>query len=131
MLKKLQVELPMILEVDNKGAVDFINGWSVSGRLRHIQNKMYYLRELKEAGLIKITWKKGEEMTSDIFTKNLPLKLLEKHGSKFYGEDGYHFKRYKEEEDDRDITGVSMNAYDEAIVEYEYYQELFATLIDE
>jgi hypothetical protein len=39
----LDVQLPMILEVDNKGAVDFINGWSVSGRTRHIEVKQYFL----------------------------------------------------------------------------------------
>ena len=26
----LEVKLPMILEIDNRGAFDFINGWSVS-----------------------------------------------------------------------------------------------------
>jgi hypothetical protein len=39
----LDVQLPMILEVDNKGAVDFINGLSVSGRTRHIEVKQYFL----------------------------------------------------------------------------------------
>ena len=29
---ELEVKLPMILEIDNRGAFDFINGWSVSGR---------------------------------------------------------------------------------------------------
>jgi hypothetical protein len=29
----LQVELPMLLEIDNKGAKDLINNWSVGGRL--------------------------------------------------------------------------------------------------
>jgi hypothetical protein len=75
----------MILEVDNKGAVDFINGWSVSGRTRHIEVKQYFLRELKEQGIIKIVWKSGDEMTSDIFTKNLPPSLSEYHGHKLYG----------------------------------------------
>ena len=43
-----------ILEVDSKGAIDFINGWYVSGRTRHIEVKQYFLRELKEQGTIKI-----------------------------------------------------------------------------
>ena len=70
-------------------------------------------------------------MTSNIFTKNLPLKLQEKHGCKFYGKDEYHFERYKEEEsDDRDTTNVSMDVGEEAIAAHKYYQEIFATLID-
>ena len=32
----LFVELPMVLEVDNMGAVHLVNNWSVSGRTRHI-----------------------------------------------------------------------------------------------
>ena len=38
-----RVHPPMILEVDNKGAVNFINDWSVAGQTRHIQNKQYFL----------------------------------------------------------------------------------------
>ena len=33
----LEVELPMILEMDNKGAVDLANNWSVGGRTRHVE----------------------------------------------------------------------------------------------
>ena len=82
----------MILEVDNKGAVDICNNWSVAGRTRHIEVKQYYLRELKEAGILKVWWKSGTEMSSDIFTKNLGGPLFEKHGSKFYGKDKYCMK---------------------------------------
>ena len=32
----LVVELPMVLEVDNMGAVHLANNWNVSGRTRHI-----------------------------------------------------------------------------------------------
>jgi hypothetical protein len=39
----LQVELPMLLEIDNKGAKDLINNWSVRGRLRHIKVKQCFL----------------------------------------------------------------------------------------
>lgn len=35
----LEVQLSMTLEVDSKDAVDFINGWSVSVRTRHIEVK--------------------------------------------------------------------------------------------
>ena len=33
---KLKVELPMVLEMDNSGAVDTVNSWSVGGRTRHV-----------------------------------------------------------------------------------------------
>ncbi len=44
----LKVELPMKLEIDNKGAVDLINSFSVWGCTRHINVKQCFLRELKE-----------------------------------------------------------------------------------
>ena len=51
---ELKVELPMVIEIDNKGSVDLINNWSVSGRTRHIDAKKNYLRELKENGVIEL-----------------------------------------------------------------------------
>jgi hypothetical protein len=35
----LKVEKPMILEIDNKGAVNLITNWSVGGRTRHIDTR--------------------------------------------------------------------------------------------
>eukprot|EP00957_Ditylum_brightwellii_P009335 706359-Ditylum_brightwellii.AAC.1 len=54
----LQVELPMTLYIDNKGAADFSNNWSIGGRTRHVEVKQYFLRELKETGIVEIKWKK-------------------------------------------------------------------------
>jgi hypothetical protein len=48
----LLVELPMLLDVDNKGAKDLVNNWSVGGRLRHVEVNQFFLRALKEQGLI-------------------------------------------------------------------------------
>jgi hypothetical protein len=45
----LQVELPVKLEIGNKGAVDLINIFGVGGCKRHIDIKQCFLRELKEA----------------------------------------------------------------------------------
>jgi len=36
--------LPMILEVENKWAVDLINNYSVGGRTQHMETRQYYLR---------------------------------------------------------------------------------------
>ena len=125
----LKVELPMIIEVDNKGAVDFCNNWSVAGRTRHIEVKQYFLRELKEAGILKVKWKSGDDMTSDIFTKNLGGPLFEKHGCKFYGKDKYHIesllKRNKSKGiDDPEISFVAFEAYKE-------YRSFWKEMIDD
>ncbi len=66
----LKVKLPMILEIDNKGAVDLANNWSIGGGTRHVDVRQCFLRELKESKVIDIRWIKGLENDADAFTKN-------------------------------------------------------------
>jgi uncharacterized protein YlbG (UPF0298 family) len=82
---ELYVELPMSLTMDSKGAKDIINNWSVGGRMRHIEVKYYFLRELKEKGLIKVEWIYSEDNCSDIFTKHLNGAAFHKHIQMFCG----------------------------------------------
>jgi hypothetical protein len=86
----LQVELPMLLEIDNKGAKDLIYNWSVGGRLRHVEVKQFFLRELKEQGLIKVKWLNSEDNSADLFTKNLGGPLFTVHTETLCGPDDYY-----------------------------------------
>ena len=79
----LQIKLPMVLKMDNKGAVDLFNGWSVSGNTRHISTRICFIRELKEAGILSIVWCPGAENAADLFTKNLDREAFEKHAREF------------------------------------------------
>ena len=85
----LKVELPMLLEMDNMGAVHLANNWSVGGRTRHIDVRNHFLRELKEQGLLVIRYVKGDDNDSDIFTKNTSSKVFKRHIPKFVGTDEY------------------------------------------
>jgi len=51
--------------------------------------KQYFLRELKEAGILEVKWQSGLDMTSDVFTKNLGTTLFEKDAAAFVGNDEY------------------------------------------
>jgi hypothetical protein len=88
-----RVRKPMILEVDNKGAVGLANNWSVGGRTRHVAVRQYFLRELKEDGIILTIWLAGDQMSSDLFTKNLARPLFEKHTAIYVGNDEYMRRR--------------------------------------
>ena len=44
----LHVKGPMQLLIDNSGCIDLICNWSSGGRTRHMDAKMFWLRELKE-----------------------------------------------------------------------------------
>jgi hypothetical protein len=85
----LKVQKPMILEMDNKGAVDLTHSWSSTGRTRHIANKLAFLRELKEEGIIECRWISNEDMSSDIFTKNVGGADFQKHLATYVGHDEY------------------------------------------
>jgi hypothetical protein len=80
----------MILNIDNKGAIDHINGWTAGGRTRHIDTKMYFLREMKEQGIIVVRHVPGTLNRADLFTKNLDGKAFERHTEAFCGVDKYH-----------------------------------------
>jgi hypothetical protein len=56
----LHVQLPMIFEIENKGAVYFVINSSVGGRARDVGTRNYVLRQLKEEGIIKVIWTLGE-----------------------------------------------------------------------
>jgi hypothetical protein len=76
----------MILEVDNKGAVDIINSFSVGGCTRHIDIKQCFLRELKEAKQLVVNWIPGLENSADMFTKNLDGPLFKRYAEQLLGE---------------------------------------------
>ena len=91
------MKLPMILEMDNKGAVDLANNWSIGGCTRHVDVRQCFLRELKESKVMDIRWIKGSENNADAFTKNLDGPAFEKCIRKLVGQD-VHMKSYTSEQ---------------------------------
>ena len=79
----------MQLQIDNRGTVDLANSWSIGGRTRHIDVRQVFLRELKEQGIINVTWIPGSENEADIFTKNLDGPLFETFTQAFTDKDQY------------------------------------------
>eukprot|EP00957_Ditylum_brightwellii_P055820 4229169-Ditylum_brightwellii.AAC.1 len=55
----LKVELPMELHIDNNRAVDLANNQSAEGKIRHMENRVFFLSYLKETEIIETKWKKG------------------------------------------------------------------------
>ena len=85
----LKVKLGMILEMDNKGAVNLANNWSLEGRTRHVNVKNHFLQELKDEGLMVIRHVAGDDNDADIFTKNTMAAIFAKHIPNFFGVDEY------------------------------------------
>ena len=80
---KSMAKLPMKLKIDNKGAVDFADNWTIGGCVRHVDVHLHFLRELKKQRIIDTEWISNTEMSSDIFTKNVSGPEFLKHASKF------------------------------------------------
>jgi hypothetical protein len=81
-----KVEYPMVLEMDNRGAINLINSFSVGGRTRYIDVKQCFLRELKEAKILVVKWIPGSENEADIFTKNLGGPIFKRYANLLLGE---------------------------------------------
>ena len=86
---ELEVELPMLLEMDNSGAVDIANSWSVGGRMHHVDVRNCFLQELKDQGLLVIKHIVGEQNDADIFTKNVTSAIFNKQVPLYLGADEY------------------------------------------
>ncbi len=82
----LKVEFPMVLEMDNRGAINLINSFSVGGCTGHINVKQCFLRELKKAKILVVKWIPGSENEADIFTKNLDGPIFKCYADLLLGE---------------------------------------------
>ena len=111
---ELEVELPMVLEMDNSSAVDIANSWSVGGRMHHVDMRNYFLRKLKDQGLLVIRHIAGESNDADIFTKNVTSAEFNRHIPLYIGEDEYVSTH------DQDLSGefVSNQIYSSSVQGY-------------
>ena len=66
-----------ILE-DNQSAICLAKSQQVHGRTKHIDIKYHFIRDLVEAGRIKLTYCASEDMVADMLTKRLTIKQFEK-----------------------------------------------------
>jgi hypothetical protein len=68
-----------IIYEDNLGAIYLVKNRQVSGRTKHIDVRHHYLRDLHSDEKIEIRFKRSEDNSADIMTKNTNKELFEKH----------------------------------------------------
>ena len=76
---KITFNYPIIIRVDNVGAMFLANNPVLSQRTKHISVRHHFVREFIEDGILKILFVKSKMNQADIFTKNLSRDLYEKH----------------------------------------------------
>ena len=88
----LKVQLPIILHIDNSGCIDLICNWSSGGRTRHMETRLFWLRELKEEepSIILPVYCPSELNRSDIYTKNCESALFDEHVKVFCTDNVYN-----------------------------------------
>jgi len=78
----MKVKLPIIVRVDNLGAVFMSENVSVSQRTKHVDIRYRFVQEFVLDGFIKVMFVKTEDNDADIFTKNLGGDLHDRHSKK-------------------------------------------------
>ena len=84
----IKVKLPIVVRVDNVGAIFIGSNVAVSQRSKHIDIRYHFVREFVYDGFIQIIFVRTRDNDADIFTKNLPGELFARHSEKLVGEKG-------------------------------------------
>ena len=104
----IEVQKPIVIKVDNVGAIFMAGNVSTSPRTKHVDVRYRYVTEFIEDGLIKIQFVRTRDNESDGFTKNLIGELYDKHKAKFIGRKRDFHKN--ENKSVRDISEQSLIA---------------------
>ena len=80
----IKVATPIIVRVDNVGAIFLSNNIAISQRTKHFDSRRKYVinQLVNEEKLLKIVFVKSQDNDADLLTKNLPGELFHKHASK-------------------------------------------------
>ena len=67
---------PTIMYEDNKGCISLANNSMTTGKTKHIDIRLHFLRDLVQNGSIEVVWCPTDDMLADALTKfSLPTSL--------------------------------------------------------
>ena len=69
---------------DNKGAYDLCHRTTVRPNSRHVERKVFRMRELNHEGKVRVTLVPTADNYSDLLTKALPTDVFHKHRSSIF-----------------------------------------------
>ena len=79
----IQVQTPVIVRVDNMGAIFMSDNATSSTRTRHIDIRWHFTRNLVKDKVIEIIFCKSAENKADGYTKNVSTDVYEAHSPDF------------------------------------------------
>ena len=85
LLQSIGIEpvLPIIINVDNVGAIFMAENMSATARTRHVDARYHFIREMIVDNLIKVIFVKTDNNDADIFTKNTTQQVYDNHVKKY------------------------------------------------
>lgn len=84
----MKIKTPIIVRVDNVGAIFMAENVAVSQRTKHIDVKYRFVHEFVMSDFLKIIFVRTDENKADIFTKNVNGDLHDKHCADLVGKKG-------------------------------------------
>jgi hypothetical protein len=88
----IPVRLPIVVRVDNVGAIFMSENVSASSRTKHIDIRYHFVREFVADKFIKIIFVRTDENVSDGFTKNVSGDIYDRHCKEFIAERDRNFQ---------------------------------------
>ncbi|MGL4341755.1 MAG: reverse transcriptase domain-containing protein, partial [Lactococcus lactis] len=79
----IKYKQPIIINVDNVGAIFMAENASANGKTKHIDIRYHYVREFIMDNFIKIIFVKSADNKADVFTKNVSSEIYNKHKDDF------------------------------------------------
>jgi hypothetical protein len=83
----LKIEYPILLNIDNIGAIYMADNATSSKRTKHVDTRWHYVRDYIQDGILKVVFVRTRENQSDPFTKNLPVEPFLRHTGHFMFDD--------------------------------------------
>ena len=85
----IKVKLPIMVYVDNIGAIYLAKNGVVSERTKHIDIRAKYLTSYIEDNIVKVVFVKSEDNLSDCLTKNVNGEIYDKQKDGYVAERDY------------------------------------------
>jgi hypothetical protein len=73
------VQLPIVVTVDNMGAIYMSKSHSTTGKMKHLDIRHNFIRQCVDEGFLKIIFVKSEDNLSDGYTKNTSIEVYKKN----------------------------------------------------
>ena len=82
----LKVKLPIVVKVDNVGAIFMTENISTSGRTKHLDLRARFVNKMVDEKFIKFEFVKSGNNLADYLTKNVTGDIYESHITSYIGQ---------------------------------------------